>query len=188
MSGSDEVHTAFAVVDEHTLRDKIYTVRGVEVMLDFDLAEIYGFTTSAFNQQVKRNIERFDDDFRFQLTRSEVEQLSISQNVTSIQTKGLRGGRAKLPYAFTESGIYMLMTVLKGKALGYATPYSSPIRGAVCAFRRRLRGVTLFGKITARADTPQPAYAGSPPVRGAVAVVAVCFFYWNIRIIPRSQP
>ena len=83
-------------------------------MLDFDLAEIYGFATSAFNQQVKRNIERFDNDFRFQLTREEADRLSISQNVTSIQTKGVRGGRAKLPYAFTEAGIYMLMTVLKG--------------------------------------------------------------------------
>ena len=83
-------------------------------MLDFDLAEIYGFATSAFNQQVKRNIERFDNEFRFQLTREEADRLSISQNVTSIQTKGVRGGRAKLPYAFTEAGIYMLMTVLKG--------------------------------------------------------------------------
>ena len=97
------------------LADKIYEVRGVKVMLDFELAEIYGFTTSAFNQQVKRNIKRFDDDFRFQLTRDELDALSISQNVMSIQTKGTKGGRSKLPYAFTESGIYMLMTVLKGE-------------------------------------------------------------------------
>lgn len=103
-----------AIVDERTIRDKIYIVRGIKVMLDFDLAEIYGFSTSAFNQQVKRNIERFDDDFRFQLSREEVRMLSMSQNVTSIQTAGVRGGRAKLPYAFTESGVYMLMTVLKG--------------------------------------------------------------------------
>ncbi|MBO4904446.1 MAG: ORF6N domain-containing protein [Lachnospiraceae bacterium] len=83
-------------------------------MLDYDLAEIYGYTTSAFNQQVKRNVDRFDEDFRFQLTREETEILSISQFVISIQTKGLKGGRAKLPWAFTESGVYMLMTVLKG--------------------------------------------------------------------------
>ncbi len=82
-------------------------------MLDFELAEIYGYTTSAFNQQVKRNEERFDADFRFQLTPEETEELSISQNVISIQTKGKKGGRAKIPWCFTESGVYMLMTVLK---------------------------------------------------------------------------
>lgn len=103
-----------SVVDEHRIRSKIYVVRGVQVMLDFDLAEIYGYSTTAFNQQVKRNAVKFDDDFRFQLTRDEINQLSISQNVTSIQTAGVKGGRSRLPWAFTESGIYMLMTVLKG--------------------------------------------------------------------------
>ena len=109
-----ELNKEIAIINEQTIRDKIYEVRGVKVMLDFELAEIYGYSTSAFNQQIKRNEERFDDDFRFQLTRDEVDQLSISQFVISMQTKGVRGGRAKLPYAFTESGIYMLMTVLKG--------------------------------------------------------------------------
>ena len=89
-------------------------VRGVQVMLDFELAEIYGYSTTAFNQQVKRNAVRFDEDFRFQLTRDEVEQLSISQNVTSIQTRGVKGGRAKLLWAFTESGIYRETTELDG--------------------------------------------------------------------------
>ena len=111
---TEEKPAEIAIIDERTIRDKIYEVRGVKVMLDFDLAEIYGFSTSAFNQQVKRNAERFDDDFRFQLTREEVERISISQIVTSIQTKGVKGGRSKLPWAFTQSGIYMLMTVLKG--------------------------------------------------------------------------
>ena len=55
----------FTVIDEVSIRDKIYEVRGVKVMLDFELAEIYGYTTKAFNQQVKNNIEKFDDDFRF---------------------------------------------------------------------------------------------------------------------------
>ena len=82
------------IVDELTLKDKIYTIRGQQVMLDFDLAEIYGYTTKAFNQQVKNNIERFPDDFRFQLTRNEVEELSRSKKLTSIQTKGVKGGRA----------------------------------------------------------------------------------------------
>lgn len=114
ISANQEIQKEIAIVDERTIRDKIYVVRGQKVMLDFELAEIYGFSTSAFNQQVKRNIERFDEDFRFQLTREEVTELSISQNVTSIQLKGIKGGRSKLPWAFTEAGIYMLMTVLKG--------------------------------------------------------------------------
>ena len=90
------------LIDERTLKDKIYTIRGQQVMLDSDLAEIYGYTISAFNQQVKRNTERFDHDFVFQLTVSEYDNL-ISQNVISSW-----GGRRKLPYAFTEQGIYML--------------------------------------------------------------------------------
>ena len=60
------------IVDESTLKDKIYTIRGQQVMLDFDLAEIYGYTVSAFNQQVKRNMDRFSDDFMFELTREEM--------------------------------------------------------------------------------------------------------------------
>ena len=99
---TEEKPAEIAIIDERTIRDKIYEVRGVKVMLDFDLAEIYGFSTSAFNQQVKRNAERFDDDFRFQLTREEVERISISQIVTSIQTKGVKGGRSKLPYLIRE--------------------------------------------------------------------------------------
>lgn len=95
-------------VDEQSLRDKIYVIRGQQVMLDYDLAEIYGYSTSAFNQQVSRNIEKFDDDFMFRVTKSEYEAL-ISQNVISSW-----GGRRKQPFAFTEQGIYMLMTVLKG--------------------------------------------------------------------------
>ena len=56
------------IVDEDNIKDKIYELRGVKVMLDFDLAEIYGYTTKAFNQQVVRNIEKFPDDFMFKLT------------------------------------------------------------------------------------------------------------------------
>lgn len=84
-------------------------------MLDFELAEIYGYTTSAFNQQVKNNIAKFDDDFRFQLTRDEVDELSRSKKLILNKGKG-RGSNIKyLPWAFTESGLYMLMTVLKGE-------------------------------------------------------------------------
>lgn len=95
-------------ITEAMLQNKIYLVRGQKVMLDFELAEIYGYTTKAFNQQVKNNKERFEEDFRFKLTREEVENLR-SKNLTSNW-----GGSRYLPYAFTEQGIYMLMTVLKG--------------------------------------------------------------------------
>ncbi len=96
-----------------TLKAKIYTVRGQRVMFATDLAEIYGYTTKAFNQQVKNNIEKFEEDFRFQLTWDEVEKLSRSKNLT-LNKEG-RGGNVKyLPWCFTESGVYMLMTVLKG--------------------------------------------------------------------------
>ena len=101
-------NTEIAIIDERTIRDKIYEVRGVKVMLDFELAEIYGYTTKAFNQQVKNNIAKFDEDFRFQLTKEEFEILR-SKILTSSW-----GGTRYLPWCFTESGIYMLMTVLKG--------------------------------------------------------------------------
>ena len=64
------------------LKNKIYTIRGVQVMLDFDLAAIYGYETKRFNEQVKNNIERFDEDFRFQLTDEEVKELSRSKFLT----------------------------------------------------------------------------------------------------------
>lgn len=103
------------LVDKQTIKDKMYYIRGQYVMIDSDLARIYGYTTKSFNQQVQRNIKKFETDFMFQLTNEEIEKLSRSQIVTSMQTKGIKGGRVYNPYAFTEQGIYMLMTVLKGE-------------------------------------------------------------------------
>ena len=96
--------------DEQGLQSKIYVVRGVQVMLDIDLAAIYGYTVKAFNQQVKNNMEKFDDDFMFQLTAGELDNLR-SKFLTAIVSPMSRA----LQYAFTEQGIYMLMTVLKGE-------------------------------------------------------------------------
>ncbi|MBQ7242910.1 MAG: ORF6N domain-containing protein [Bacilli bacterium] len=98
-----------ALLDESQIKDLIYEVRGHKVMLDFDLARIYGYGTSAFNQQIKRNLDRFPQDFSFQLTKREFESILLSHFVTSSW-----GGRRSLPRAFTEQGIYMLMTVLHG--------------------------------------------------------------------------
>ncbi|MBP5590707.1 ORF6N domain-containing protein [bacterium] len=99
------------------MRSKIYIIRGKQVMLDFDLAEIYGYSVKAFNQQVKNNIEKFDDDFRFKLTWEEMFEISkcSRSKFLTLNEKGTRGSNIKyLPYAFTEQGIYMLMTVLRG--------------------------------------------------------------------------
>ncbi len=99
------------------LRNKIYFIRGVHVMLDADLAQIYGYEVRSLNQQVKRNINRFPEDFMFQLTK---EELNVVKSQVVISPKnnfftGQEGGTRKLPYAFTEQGIYMLATVLRGE-------------------------------------------------------------------------
>lgn len=71
----------FSLIDENFLKSRIYTVRGVKVMLDADLAEIYGYETRFFNRQVKNNIERFAEDFRFQLTEKELQNLMCKKGV-----------------------------------------------------------------------------------------------------------
>ena len=113
------------LLNETQLKDKIYVIRGVQVMLDSDLAEIYGYTTKAFNQQVKNNIEKFDEeDLMFQLTKEEKDVILRSKFLTlengnaNLRSKILTsswGGTRYTPYAFTEQGVYMLMTVLKGE-------------------------------------------------------------------------
>jgi len=90
------------------IEQMIYLIRGQRVMLDSDLARIYGVTTSALNQALKRNIGRFPNDFAFQITADDLEFL-MSQIVTS---KGGPGGRRKLPWVFTEHGALMLATIL----------------------------------------------------------------------------
>lgn len=91
------------------IKDLIYEIRGHRVMLDSDLANLYGVETRTLNQSVKRNILRFPENFMFQLTKEEYSVL-ISQFVTSKKEK--RGGRQKLPYVFTEQGVAMLSSVL----------------------------------------------------------------------------
>ncbi|EJU24262.1 hypothetical protein HMPREF1143_0623 [Peptoanaerobacter stomatis] len=109
MDKKDEI----MLVNQESLAEKIYMIRGQKVMLDFELAEIYGYETKRFNEQVKNNIEKFDDDFRFQLTKEEWENLRSKISTSKSETGS--GGRRYLPYVFSEAGIYMLMTVLKGE-------------------------------------------------------------------------
>ena len=97
-------------LDSEKIESMIYYVRNQKVMLDFELAEIYGYETKRFNEQVKNNIEKFDKDFRFRLTKEEYENILRTKKSTSSW-----GGTRHLPYVFTEQGVYMLMTVLKGE-------------------------------------------------------------------------
>lgn len=97
------------IVSEEVIMSKIYHIRGLKVMLDEDLAELYQVPTRQLNQQIKRNIERFPEDFMFQLTDEEFNNLK-SQIVTSSW-----GGRRKAPNAFTEYGVLMLSSVLNSK-------------------------------------------------------------------------
>ena len=96
------------IVNENNLKDKIYIIRGQKVMLDSDLARIYGFSTKAFNQQIQRNIDKFDENFMFQLTKEETIFV-MCQNGTSRNNsvfKGQNGGVRKLPYVFTEKNMH----------------------------------------------------------------------------------
>ncbi len=94
------------------IHHKIYTLRGKQIMLDEDLAALYQVKTRRLNEQVKRNSERFPSDFMFRLTEEEFVNLK-SQFATSSLVQ--HGGRRKMPYAFTENGVYMLSAVLKSK-------------------------------------------------------------------------
>ncbi|DAB31532.1 MAG TPA: DNA-binding protein [Sulfurospirillum sp. UBA11407] len=111
------------VLNEESIKNKIFTIRGLQVMLDRDLAELYQVETKVFNQAVKRNENRFPDDFRFQLSEIEFQNLrsqivtSSEQNSLRSQSVTLKSNRGKhtkyLPYAFTEQGVSMLSAVLK---------------------------------------------------------------------------
>ena len=97
-------------INEEFMKKKLYEFRGTKVLLDADLAEVYGYELKAFNQQVKRNIERFQNDMMFQLSDNEVEYLRSHFVTANISSKSRSN-----PYVFTEQGVYMLMTVLKGE-------------------------------------------------------------------------
>ena len=98
------------IIDPTNIKNKIYEIRGQKVMLDFELAEIYGYETKNFNRQINNNIVKFPPDFMFRLNSKEFNDILRCKNFTSSW-----GGKRYLPYAFTEQGIYMLMSVLRGE-------------------------------------------------------------------------
>ena len=123
-------------ISEVTIKNLIYVIRGQQVMLDSDLAMLYQVETKVFNQAVKRNIERFPEKFRFQLTKEEYDSLR-SQFVTS----NGKGGRRYMPYVFTEQGIAMLSAVLRSEI---AIQISIKIMDAFVEMRRFLASNALM--------------------------------------------
>ncbi|MDO9633486.1 MAG: ORF6N domain-containing protein [Paludibacter sp.] len=129
------------------IQNKIYTVRGLQVMIDTDLAFIYDVETKILNQAVKRNIDRFPENFRFQLTKNEYEACSRSQIVTLNKGEKTNRGQNKkyLPYAFTEQGIAMLSAVLRSET---AVRISIQIINAFVEMRKYiLNNARLFQRI-----------------------------------------
>ena len=97
------------IVPQEIIETKIVFIRGKKVMLDKDLAQLYGVTTSNLNKAIRRNTERFPEDFMFQLSKKEFENLIFHFGTSSW------GGTRKLPYAFTENGVAMLSSVLNSE-------------------------------------------------------------------------
>ena len=126
------------VDEDDSISSHIFTVRGVQVMLDSDLAKIYQVETRVFNQSVKRNESRFPPNFRFRLSMDEYRSL-ISQIVTSKDERGeTRGGRQKAPYVFTEQGIAMLSGILKSEV---AVQVSIRLMNVFVAMRRTIASI-----------------------------------------------
>ena len=138
--------------DIQVIQNKIYEIRGVKVMLDRDLAAMYGVETKVLNQAVKRNLTRFEgDDFMFRLTKDETKQVSPKSQIVTLETplntgtgngsnslrsqivtSNKRGGNRYLPYVFTELGVAMLSSVLNSET---AISVNRDIMRAFVAFR-----------------------------------------------------
>lgn len=120
------------LVPQERIEKTIVTIRGQRVMIDADLARLYGVTTKVLNQSVKRNLGRFPSDFMFQLRAEEAAALR-SQFVTS---KG-RGGRQYRPYVFTEQGVAMLSSVLRSERARASDGYGASLRNRRAPSRDR---------------------------------------------------
>ena len=95
-------------LNNETIESMIYIIRGQKVMLDFELAKIYGYSTKAFNQQVRNNINKFPERYRFQLNKEELNSVTSKKSTSPTNYfSGQNGGTRKIPYAFTEQGIYV---------------------------------------------------------------------------------
>ncbi|MBN2895458.1 MAG: ORF6N domain-containing protein [Campylobacterales bacterium] len=123
------------------IETKIFTLRGMQVMIDRDLAELYGVETRVLNQAVKRNMERFPEHFMFQITASELDKWKSQIVISNKETMGLR----KMPYAFTEQGVSMLSAILRSPT---AIEVSIKIIDSFVQIRRYMsQNSTLFQRV-----------------------------------------
>lgn len=142
MSEKSPEQTAIVPIDTSHIRNLVYTVRGVQVMLDSDLAQLYQVETRILNRNVARNASRFPDDFRFQLTEDE---FNILKSQIGISSDTAHGGRRYLPYVYTEQGISMLSGILRSDV---AIAVSIGIMRAFVEMRRFIAGnAQLFERI-----------------------------------------
>ena len=128
--------------DIAVIQRKIYEIRGQKVILDRDLAALYQVETKVLNQAVKRNKERFPEDFMFQLTHQEWMKVSVNEDVADLKSQIVTsnwGGVRKLPYAFTEHGVVMLASLLRSEI---AVKMSVQITRAFVAMRQALVSLT----------------------------------------------
>ena len=123
-----ETNNPATLVPVEAVTRHIYLVRGHKVMLDTDLAKLYGVETFNLNKAVKRNRERFPEDFMFQLTKDEIGSSTFQ---TGMSKRAGRGGRRTLPHAFTEQGVAMLSSVLRSRRSDHAGLCQVP-RNTVC--------------------------------------------------------
>lgn len=128
--------------DIAVIQRKIYEIRGQKVILDRDLAALYQVETKVLNQAVKRNIDRFPEDFMFQLTLKEWREIAINEGVIDLKSQIVTsnwGGVRKMPYAFTEHGVVMLASLLRSEI---AVKMSVQITRAFVAMRQALVALT----------------------------------------------
>lgn len=133
--------------DIDNIKSLIYTIRGQQVMLDSDVAMLYHYETKNINKAMKRNKDRFPEDFCFQLTNEEVENLKFQNGTSSLKIENSYGGRRKLPYVYTEQGISMLSGILKNEI---AVQVSISIMRAFVEMRKF---ITLNGQVFQEINT-----------------------------------
>ncbi len=145
VSSQNEVEVPMVEIVQPGIEKLIYVIRDKQVMVDSDLAILYQVETGALNRAVKRNIKRFPEDFRFQLTVEEYENLKCQSGISSMRESGY-GGRRTLPYVFTEQGISMLASVLHSEV---AVNVSIGIMRAFVEMRRFIaNNALLFERIS----------------------------------------
>ena len=144
---TDNITNDLVEIVQPSIEKMIYVIRDKQVMLDSDLAVLYQVETGALNRAVKRNISRFPEDFRFQLTKEEYQNLRCQTGISSFaQDENNYGGRRTLPYVFTEQGISMLASVLHSEV---AIKVSIGIMRAFVEMRRFIaNNALLFERIS----------------------------------------